>query len=70
MVNAKITDPCDNHSDDEEAFLPLYTYLALAPGERDAEFDAALERFCQSPTQRPASTSPFVRSVVSTSWAR
>ena len=28
MVNAKITDPCDdNHSDDEEAFLPLYTYV-------------------------------------------
>jgi hypothetical protein len=28
MINAKITDPCDdNHSDDEEAFLPLYTYM-------------------------------------------
>jgi hypothetical protein len=51
MVNAKITDPCDdNHSDDEEAFLPLYTYILAHERlgrKRDAEFDAALERFCR-----------------------
>ena len=51
MVNAKITDPCDdNHSDDEEAFLPLYTYLvayAKLGRKREADFDAALARFCR-----------------------
>ena len=59
MVNAKITDPCDdNHSDDEETFLPLYTYVTAfrAMGRaRDAEFDAALARLCRV-TRREASS--------------
>lgn len=51
MVNAKITDPCDdNHSDDEEAFLPLYTYMLAYEHlgrPREPEFEAALGRFCR-----------------------
>ena len=59
LVNAKITDPCDdNHSDDEEAFLPLYTYIMAykALGRpREPEFDAALARFCRIVTpERPS----------------
>jgi len=59
MVNAKITDPCDdNHSDDEEAFLPLYTYLvayAKLGRKREPDFDATLARFCRVTRREGAS---------------
>ena len=62
MVNAKITDPCDdNHSDDEEAFLPLYTYLqahARLGRVRDAEFNHTLARLCR--ITRPESASLYL----------
>ena len=62
MVNAKITDPCDNnHSDDEEAFLPLYTYLQAYKRmgrQREPEFDAALARFCR--VTRPEGSSLYL----------
>ena len=59
LVNAKIIDPCDdNHSDDEEAFLPLYTYIMAYKAlgrSREPEFDAALARFCRIVTpERPS----------------
>ena len=52
MVNAKITSPCDdNHSDDEEAMLPVYTYgmalRALGREKTDTAFKAVLDRFCR-----------------------
>ena len=59
MVNAKITDPCDdNHSDDEEAFLPLYTYAAAFKRMNrplDAPFLAVMRRFCRE-THREGSS--------------
>ena len=62
MVNAKITDPCDdNHSDDEEAFLPLYTYVMAykALGRtREPDFDAALSRLCR--VTRPEGASLYL----------
>ena len=59
MVNAKITDPCDdNHSDDEEAFLPLYTYaMAYRRLGRALEppFLATARRFCRETEPESAS---------------
>jgi len=59
MVNAKITAPCDdNHSDDEEAFLPLYTYAMASQAlglEAGAHFNATVNRFCRITRREKAS---------------
>lgn len=51
MVNCKITAPCDdNHSDDEETFLPLYTYFSSMQRlgrPPDAAFNATARRLCR-----------------------
>jgi len=62
MVNAKITAPCDdNHSDDQEAFLPLYEY-AMAHRQLgrtlDVHYNATLDRFCR--ITRPESASLYL----------
>jgi hypothetical protein len=62
MINCKISDPCDdNHSDDEEAFLPLYTYITAfhrLGRPLDSHFKATLDRLCR--ITQPESSSLYL----------